>query len=141
MKACPARRRAGQFRRRSLTGEDDDHGRDPNLGRVLMAVGRSGARVDVAKTSVWIGDHQAFAKGAPTELAYAEIARSMDRPEITLRVDLGLGEHTATAWGCDLTAEYVRAAAAEAREVGPTRTDASRAERSHRTLGCSHLWW
>jgi glutamate N-acetyltransferase/amino-acid N-acetyltransferase len=32
----------------------------------------------------------------------------MDRPEVTLRVDLGLGAHTATAWGCDLTAEYVR---------------------------------
>ncbi len=83
-------------------------GRDPNLGRVLMAVGRSGARVDVTKTSVWIGDHQAFAKGSQTELAYDEIARSMDRPEVTLRVDLGLGEHSATAWGCDLTAEYVR---------------------------------
>jgi glutamate N-acetyltransferase/amino-acid N-acetyltransferase len=83
-------------------------GRDPNLGRVLMAAGRSGARVEVAKTSVWIGEHQAFAQGAPTDLAYETIASSMDRPEITIRLDLGLGEHTATAWGCDLTAEYVR---------------------------------
>ena len=83
-------------------------GRDPNLGRVLMAVGRSGARVDVSKTSVSIGEHQAFAKGAPTDLPYETISKSMDRPEVTIRVDLGLGEHTATAWGCDLTAEYVR---------------------------------
>jgi glutamate N-acetyltransferase/amino-acid N-acetyltransferase len=83
-------------------------GRDPNLGRVLMAVGRSGARVDVAQTSVWIGEHQAFAKGAPTALPYETIAQSMDRAEVQIRVDLGLGQHTATAWGCDLTEEYVR---------------------------------
>jgi glutamate N-acetyltransferase/amino-acid N-acetyltransferase len=82
-------------------------GRDPNLGRVLMAVGRSGARVDVTRTSVSIGPHQAFARGTPTDLPYETISKSMDAPEVTIRVSLGLGEHRATAWGCDLTAEYV----------------------------------
>ena len=83
-------------------------GRDPNLGRVLMAVGRSGAAVELERTSVWIGERCAFARGTPTELDYAEISQAMARPEVAIRVDLGLGDGAATAWGCDLTAEYVR---------------------------------
>jgi glutamate N-acetyltransferase / amino-acid N-acetyltransferase len=83
-------------------------GRDPNLGRVMMALGRSGAEVDVARISIWIGGQCAFAHGAPTELDYAAIAKAMDAPEVKLRADLGQGEHTATAWGCDLTEGYVR---------------------------------
>ncbi len=83
-------------------------GRDPNLGRVLMAIGRSGADVDVTKTSVWIGEHLAFERGAPTSLDLGVISRAMGGDCVTLRVDLGLGEHSATAWGCNLTEEYVR---------------------------------
>ena len=83
-------------------------GRDPNWGRVLMAVGRSGARVEVERTSVWIGEHCVFERGAPSGVEEATIAAAMDRDEVLLRVDLGLGDGTATAWGCDLTAEYVR---------------------------------
>ena len=83
-------------------------GRDPNWGRVLMAVGRSGARVEIERTSVWIGEHCVFERGAPSGVEEATIAAAMDRDEVLLRVDLGLGDGTATAWGCDLTAEYVR---------------------------------
>jgi glutamate N-acetyltransferase/amino-acid N-acetyltransferase len=73
-----------------------------------MAVGRSGAAVELERTSVWIGERCAFARGTPTELDYAEISQAMARPEVAIRVDLGLGDGAATAWGCDLTAEYVR---------------------------------
>jgi len=83
-------------------------GRDANLGRVLMALGRSGARMQLERTSVWIGEQCAFDRGVATTLDYAEISRAMDRPEVQIRVDLGLGSARATAWGCDLTAEYVR---------------------------------
>ncbi|MEZ4502828.1 MAG: bifunctional glutamate N-acetyltransferase/amino-acid acetyltransferase ArgJ [Dehalococcoidia bacterium] len=83
-------------------------GRDANLGRVLMAVGRSGARVDVDRTSVWIGEHCAFERGVPTETPYETISAAMEAPEVVLRVDLGLGNGRATAWGCDLTEDYVR---------------------------------
>ena len=83
-------------------------GRDPNLGRVMMALGRSGADVQVDKISVWIGEQCAFERGAPTKLDYAAISKAMDAPEVKLRADLGLGTHEATAWGCDLTEEYVR---------------------------------
>jgi glutamate N-acetyltransferase / amino-acid N-acetyltransferase len=82
-------------------------GRDPNLGRVLMALGRSGARIALDRTSVWIGELCAFELGVPTDVDYGAISHAMDRPEVQIRADLGLGDARATAWGCDLTAEYV----------------------------------
>ncbi|HVU05767.1 MAG TPA: bifunctional glutamate N-acetyltransferase/amino-acid acetyltransferase ArgJ [Polyangiaceae bacterium] len=82
-------------------------GRDANLGRLMMAVGRSGADVDVDRTSVYIGEHCAFERGAPTDVPYAVISKALDAKEVVLSVDLGLGEGTATAWGCDLTEGYV----------------------------------
>lgn len=83
-------------------------GRDPNLGRVMMALGRSGADIEVERLSVWIGRHCAFQGGTPTTLELSVISQEMAAPEVQLRVDLGLGEGTATAWGCDFTEEYVR---------------------------------
>lgn len=83
-------------------------GRDANLGRVLAAVGRSGARVEVERTSVWIGEHCAFERGAPTSVPYRELSQAMDADEVHIRVDLGLGTESATAWGCDLTEDYIK---------------------------------
>jgi glutamate N-acetyltransferase/amino-acid N-acetyltransferase len=83
-------------------------GRDANLGRVLMALGRSGARIELDRTRVWIGDLCAFERGLATPLDYASISRAMAQPEVQIRADLGFGSASATAWGCDLTAEYVR---------------------------------
>jgi glutamate N-acetyltransferase/amino-acid N-acetyltransferase len=83
-------------------------GRDPNLGRVMMAVGRSGADVNVDRTSVFIGNECAFERGAPTRVAYDVIKKALDASEVVIAVDLGLGDAAATAWGCDLTEEYVR---------------------------------
>ena len=83
-------------------------GRDPNWGRVLMAAGRSGAAIDAQAASVWIGDHCPFLRGAPTDIEAAVIAASMNADEVCVRIDLAAGEATATAWGCDLTEQYVR---------------------------------
>ncbi len=83
-------------------------GRDPNSGRILMAIGRSGAELDLEKIQVWIGRHPVFVLGAPSEVDYESISREMDGEEVKIRVDLGLGSQRATAWGCDLTEEYVR---------------------------------
>jgi glutamate N-acetyltransferase/amino-acid N-acetyltransferase len=83
-------------------------GRDANLGRLMMAVGRSGADVNVDRTSVFIGEHCAFDRGAPTDVPYAVISKALDAKEVVLSVDLGLGDASATAWGCDLTEDYVR---------------------------------
>ena len=83
-------------------------GRDPNWGRVMMAIGRSGAAVAEQTTSVWIGEHCALERGTPTEADPAQLSAAMGGDQVRLRVDLGQGAHTATAWGCDLTADYVR---------------------------------
>jgi glutamate N-acetyltransferase/amino-acid N-acetyltransferase len=83
-------------------------GRDPNLGRVMMALGRSGARIDIDRTSVWIGDECAFERGAPTSVPYDAFKQAMNAREVFIRVDLGLGSGAATAWGCDLTEGYVQ---------------------------------
>ena len=82
-------------------------GRDPNWGRVLMAAGRSGAAIDPGAASVWIGERPAFERGAPAPTPEAEISAAMDAAEVRIRIDLAAGEDSATAWGCDLTAEYV----------------------------------
>ena len=82
-------------------------GRDPNWGRVMMAAGRSGATFDAAATSVWIGDIQVLREGHPTEADLGAVSRAMASEDVQLRVHLGAGAESATAWGCNLTAEYV----------------------------------
>ncbi|MSQ41566.1 MAG: bifunctional glutamate N-acetyltransferase/amino-acid acetyltransferase ArgJ [Dehalococcoidia bacterium] len=82
-------------------------GHDPNWGRVLMAIGRSGARVEERTTSVWIGEHCTLERGVPSTIDLALVSAAMDREEVRIRVDLGQGAQRATAWGCNMTAEYV----------------------------------
>ncbi|HXK34483.1 MAG TPA: bifunctional ornithine acetyltransferase/N-acetylglutamate synthase, partial [Dehalococcoidia bacterium] len=82
------------------------HGNDPNWGRILMAVGRSGAAVEVERARVWLGRIRVYDRGIVRfdEAAASEYLRN---EEVELRVDLGAGAAMATAWGCDLTPEYV----------------------------------
>lgn len=83
-------------------------GRDPNLGRVLAALGRSGAQIDPGKTGVYIEALCAFENGAPSSVPYADLSAAMNKPEVHIRVALGLGSASARAFGCDLTEGYVR---------------------------------
>jgi glutamate N-acetyltransferase/amino-acid N-acetyltransferase len=83
-------------------------GRDPNLGRVLAALGRSGAQIDPSKASVYIESLCAFENGAPSAVDYKELSAAMNKPEVHIKVTLGLGSASARAFGCDLTEEYVR---------------------------------
>jgi glutamate N-acetyltransferase/amino-acid N-acetyltransferase len=84
------------------------HGADPNWGRILAAAGRSGARVDVARASVRIGDVVVFHAGAPRHFDAPAVRRIFEQRDIRIELDLGLGTGTARAWGTDLSAEYVR---------------------------------
>ena len=84
------------------------HGADPNWGRILAAAGRSGARVDSAKTTVRIGEIEVFAHGAPQAFDADAVRAIFAKAEIAIELDLGLGDSTARAWGTDLSAEYVR---------------------------------
>jgi len=84
------------------------HGGDPNWGRVLAAAGRSGARVDDRRASVRIGDLFVYRDGAPLEVADADVRALFAAAAVEIEVMLGLGDGQAVAWGCDLSAEYVR---------------------------------
>ena len=84
------------------------HGADPNWGRILAAAGRSGAKVDAARATVRIGGVAVFEKGAPRPCDASSVRALLEKAEIAIEVDLGLGESTGRAWGTDLSAEYVR---------------------------------
>jgi glutamate N-acetyltransferase/amino-acid N-acetyltransferase len=83
------------------------HGEDPNWGRVFAAVGNSGAKVDFLKAALWIGAVQVAKDGISTGASKENARQQMTGSEVTIRVDLGLGGSSATAWGCDLTEAYV----------------------------------
>ena len=88
------------------------HGADPNWGRILAALGRSGLPLDPLRTSIWIGPVQVAARGQGLPFAEEEARRALLQDTATIIVDLGLGEAEATAFGCDLSARYVEINAA-----------------------------
>ncbi|MCR4394146.1 MAG: bifunctional ornithine acetyltransferase/N-acetylglutamate synthase, partial [Dehalococcoidales bacterium] len=83
------------------------HGCDPNWGRVVAAAGRSGAEVEQDKIDVYFGDLCLLKSGTPQQFEKAEASRILRNKEVTIRVDLNLGQSGAVAWGCDLSEEYV----------------------------------
>jgi glutamate N-acetyltransferase/amino-acid N-acetyltransferase len=83
------------------------HGADPNWGRVVAAVGRSGADMDEAKIDLFIGDVQVIRAGRALKSGKRAVSQLLKGSEVNLRVNLNLGEGSATAWGCDLSEEYV----------------------------------
>lgn len=87
---------------------------DPNLGRILAAIGYAGIEdLDVSSIRVWLGNDSEsvlVAEQGGRASAYREEdgARLMAGAEITVRVDLARGAHTATAWTCDFSYDYVK---------------------------------
>ncbi|SEN10126.1 glutamate N-acetyltransferase [Loktanella fryxellensis] len=83
-------------------------GEDPNWGRIVMAVGKSGAQADRDTLTIRLGDLVLARDGyrAP-EYVEADCAAYMRRPEIDINIDLGLGDGTSTVWTCDLTHTYI----------------------------------
>ncbi len=83
------------------------HGRDPNWGRVMMAIGKSGAEVEESKVDLFIADIQMVHEGVAIPYLKDAVISAMGADEVRLSVDLNGGDASATAWGCDLTEEYV----------------------------------
>jgi glutamate N-acetyltransferase/amino-acid N-acetyltransferase len=83
-------------------------GEDANWGRVVMAVGKAGEPADRDKLSIWFGGIRVAHKGA-RDPAYdeAKVSAEMKKPEIYLKVALGLGKGRDRVLTCDLTKEYV----------------------------------
>jgi glutamate N-acetyltransferase/amino-acid N-acetyltransferase len=83
-------------------------GEDANWGRVVMAVGKAGEPADRDKLSIWFGGIRVAHKGA-RDPAYdeADVSAVMNKPEISLKVALGLGRARDRVLTCDLTKDYV----------------------------------
>ena len=87
---------------------------DPNLGRILAAIGYAGIDdLDVAGIKVWLGSRGeevlvAELGGRAAEYREEAGARIMEAAEITIRVDLGRGQAAATLWTCDFSYDYVK---------------------------------
>ncbi|MDK3017906.1 bifunctional glutamate N-acetyltransferase/amino-acid acetyltransferase ArgJ [Pseudodonghicola flavimaris] len=83
-------------------------GEDPNWGRVVMAIGKSGAAADRDKLSISFGDILVAEKGwVSPDYKEADAAAYMKGQELVIAVDLGLGSGAATIWTCDLTHGYI----------------------------------
>ena len=87
-------------------------GADANWGRVLCAIGYSGAPVDIHKVDVAFkspaGTVEVCKNGAGIEFSEEEAKKVLLEKEITIQVELNSGTAGAVAWGCDLTYEYVK---------------------------------
>jgi glutamate N-acetyltransferase/amino-acid N-acetyltransferase len=83
------------------------HGADPNWGRIMAAVGRSGAEVVESKIDLYIGDIPVVKAGAPLPFNRRGVIQRLKGKEVSLDLNLNLGSAKATAWGCDLSKEYV----------------------------------
>jgi len=83
------------------------HGSDPNWGRILAAVGRSGMEVVESKIDLYIGQVCLLRAGKPLPFNEQHLAQILSGSEVQISLDLNLGKETATAWGCDLSEEYV----------------------------------
>tara|TARA_A100001037_G_scaffold112063_1_gene102163 strand:- start:169 stop:1374 length:1206 start_codon:yes stop_codon:yes gene_type:complete len=83
------------------------HGKDPNWGRIVMALGSSGIDIEENKIDVFISDIHIVSKGIAIPYYKDAVVSAMADKEVYFKVNLNLGEYSANAWGCDLTEDYV----------------------------------
>ncbi|MHB8804176.1 MAG: bifunctional glutamate N-acetyltransferase/amino-acid acetyltransferase ArgJ [Coriobacteriia bacterium] len=83
-------------------------GQDANWGRVAMAIGKSGARLDPAAFEILLAGIVMCERGTATGFNEDEAARALEEPEIDILVDLHVGDAEATVWTCDFSYDYVR---------------------------------
>ena len=83
------------------------HGNDPNWGRIMMAVGKSGAEVEESKLTLHINDICIMEAGLPVPFFKESLVASMHGDEIRIRVSLNIGDGAAVGWGCNMSEEFV----------------------------------
>jgi glutamate N-acetyltransferase/amino-acid N-acetyltransferase len=82
---------------------------DPNLGRILAAIGNSGVALDAAKVDLFLDEVLVATRGArAASYADAQGAAAMRKPEFTVRAVLNRGKAAATVWTCDFSFDYVK---------------------------------
>ena len=87
-------------------------GHDANWGRILCAMGYSGAQFDPEQVDLFFesaaGKLQIIENGVAVDYSEEEATKILSQPEVTAVADIKMGDQTATAWGCDLTFDYVK---------------------------------
>ena len=83
------------------------HGRDPNWGRIMMALGKSGIEFDESSVDLFINDIHIVHAGLAFPYLKDAVISAMNVPEVRFKVNVNAGDAAGTAWGCDLTEEYV----------------------------------
>ena len=83
------------------------HGGDPNWGRIIVALGYSGAQVVEERIALYINGVCLMEEGRPIPFFKDAVVATMSGSEISIRLSLNMGDATATAWGCNLSEEYV----------------------------------
>ena len=87
-------------------------GHDANWGRILCAMGYSGAQFDSEQVDLFFesaaGKLQIIENGVAVDYSEEEATKILSEPEVTAIADVKMGEASATAWGCDLTYDYVK---------------------------------
>ena len=93
------------------------HGSDPNWGRIIAALGRAGKSFNLQDVQLWIGPYKIFSNGLPLDFDRQIVSSFMQArlkgkylidDLISIKLRIGLGKGSATAWGCDLSDQYVR---------------------------------
>ena len=84
------------------------YGSDANWGRIIGAIGHSNVKVNPEHVDVSIGNIEMLKASQPVPFVEEEAKAYLDNDEIYIEVDLHLGDGTGTAWGCDLTYDYVK---------------------------------
>ena len=83
------------------------HGRDPNWGRIMMALGKSGIDLEESQIDIFINGVHIVHMGKAISYHADSVVSGMAAEEVSFRVSLNIGDAAATAWGSDLTEEYV----------------------------------
>ena len=83
-------------------------GRDANWGRVICAAGYSGAAFDPERVDIFLGDEQVARDGGSLDFSEERALEILGKDTVKITLDFKSGPHSATAWGCDLSYDYVK---------------------------------
>ena len=82
-------------------------GKDPNWGRIMMAIGNADAEMNRDKIKIYINGIQISEEGKSVSFHYQSVLSALNNFNVDIKIDLGLGKGIGMAWGSDLTEEYV----------------------------------
>ena len=83
------------------------YGNDPNWGRIMMALGKSGAHIRESAIDIFINGINIVTEGKAISFNIQSVVQSLASEEVRIEANLNIGEGRGIAWGCDLTEEYV----------------------------------